>query len=54
MINIGNNNKIKEAVIGNNNNIEASKDQKFVLKNIIIPIVVGLVIAGIVYWLGWN
>lgn len=54
MINIGNNNKINKSIIGNNNKIESPKDNKFVLKNIIVPIIVGLVIAGIVFLLKWN
>lgn len=54
MINIGNNNKINKSIIGNNNKIEAPKDNKFVLKNIIVPIIVGLIIAGIVFLLKWN
>lgn len=55
MINIGNNNKINKSIIGNNNKTELpSKDNKFILKNIIIPIIVGLIIAGIVFLLKWN
>lgn len=54
MINIGNNNKINKSIIGNNNKIEPSKDNKFILKNIIIPITVGLIIAGITFLLKWN
>ena len=54
MINIGNNNKINKSIIGNNNKTEISKDNKFILKNIIIPIIVGLIIAGIVFLLKWN
>lgn len=54
MINIGNNNKINKSIIGNNNKTENPKDSKFILKNIIIPIIVGLIIAGIVFLLKWN
>lgn len=54
MINIGNNNKINKSIIGNNNKIETPKDNKFILKNIIIPIIVGLIVAGIVFLLKWN
>ncbi len=54
MIKIGNNNKINKSVIGNNNGIANEKENKFILKNIIIPIIVGLIIAGIVFSLKWN
>ena len=54
MINIGNNNKINKSIIGNNNKTESPKDSKFVLKNIIIQIIVGLIIAGIVFLLKLN
>ncbi len=54
MIKIGNNNKINKSVIGNNNGITNEKENKFILKNIIIPIIVGLIIAGIVFFLKWN
>lgn len=54
MIKIGNNNKINKSIVGNNNQITDEKDNKFILKNIIIPIIVGLIIAGIVFFLKWN
>ena len=54
MINIGNNNKINKSIIGNNNKTESTNDNKFILKNIIIQIIVGLIIAGIVFLLKWN
>ncbi len=54
MINTGNNNKINKSIIGNNNKTESTNDNKFILKNIIIPIIVGLIIAGIVFLLKWN
>lgn len=50
-IKIGNNTKIKKSIIGNNNKIE-NKDN-FII-TIIITIMTGVVIAGIVYYLGWN
>ena len=54
MIKIGNNNKISKSVIGNNNEVTDEKEKNFILKNIIIPIIVGLIIAGIVFLLKWN
>lgn len=53
MISIGNKNKIKKTIIGSNNKIDKSED-KFILKNIVIPILVGLIVAGIVFILKWN
>lgn len=52
-INIGNNNKIKKSIIGNDNNNNSKKDDNKLFK-IIIEIAIGLVIAFIVYKLGWN
>ena len=64
MIKIGNNNKFNKSIIGSNNNIKTNigcnkkvredKDKQFILKNILIPIAVGLIIAYIVYLLKWN
>lgn len=52
---IGNNNKIKKSIIGNNNTI---KPKEKTLLNKIIEIIIGLVItvigAYIIYKLGWN
>lgn len=53
MINIGNNNKINKSTIGNNN-LKKRNNKSFILTNIIIPITVGLIIAGIVFLLKWN
>lgn len=53
MINIGNNNNINNSTIGNNNNKnEKPKDNHWV--SILISIITGLIVAGIVYFLGWN
>ncbi len=49
-IRIGNNNTIKKSNIGNNK-IEAKEN---IITSIIIPIITGLIIAGIVFYLGWN
>lgn len=49
---IGNNNKIQKSVIGNNNKLNTKEENKVVL--IIIEIIVGIIIAGVVFLLGWN
>ncbi len=62
MIKIGNNNKINKSIIGNNSKfnkdcnvtVKDDKEKYFALKNIIIPIAVGIIIAGIVFLLKWN
>ena len=50
-INIGNNNKIKNAIIGNNNNKEKKENT---IVRIVLEIIIGLVIAFFVYKFGWN
>ncbi len=54
MIKIGNNNKINKSIVGNNNKIKMNKDGNFIIKDILLPIIVGLIIAGIVFLLNWN
>ena len=49
---IGNNNKIKNSTIGNDNNNTKEKDNKII--KIIIEIIIGLLIAYLVYKFGWN
>lgn len=51
-IEIGDKNKIENSVIGNDNKILEKKENKIV--KIIIEIIIGIIIAGIVFWLGWN
>lgn len=55
-IEIGDKNTIKDSVIGNNNNNnnEQSKKKGNKLVKIIAEIIIGVIIAGIVFWLGWN
>lgn len=53
-IKISNKNKIKNSIIGDNNIIQTEKKKINILVDIIIPILVGLVIAGIVFYIGWN
>lgn len=58
-INIGNNNKIKNSIVGNNNNKELSNgSQKSSVFNIavevIIGIIVGIAVGFIIYKFGWN
>ena len=52
-INIGNDNKIKKSIIGNNNNNKDKEKSNIIIK-IIIEIAIGLLIAFLVYKLGWN
>lgn len=54
MIRIGNNNKINKSIVGNNNEFKEENGKNFILTNIVIPIIVGLIIAGIVFLLNWN
>lgn len=51
-IKIRDNNKIKNSNIGINNKINYESDNKIFA--IIIEIIVGVIIAGIVFYLGWN
>ena len=54
-INIGNNNKIKNTIIGNNNNASKKNNKVFkIILDIIIGIIITLVSAYIIYKLGWN
>lgn len=53
-VNIGNKNIIKNSTVGNNNTILKEDKKINVLVHIIIPILVGIIIAGIVFYLGWN
>ena len=48
---LGNNNKIKNSIIGNKNKIEQKED---ILVTIIISIIAGVIGGGILYYLGWN
>lgn len=53
-VNIGNKNIIKNSTVGNNNTILKEDKKINVLVHIIIPILIGIIIAGIVFYLGWN
>lgn len=50
-IKIGNKNKVKNSIIGSNNSIEKKNN---LLIEILITIITGVIIAGIVYFIGWN
>lgn len=52
MSKIGNNNKIKNSIIGNNNSVPDKKDNHLI--TIIITITTGIIIGGVLYFLGWN
>lgn len=53
-VNIGNNNRIKNAIVGNNNSVQKEEKKANVLVDIIITIIVTLFCAGIIFYLGWN
>lgn len=53
-INIGNNNKIKQSTIGNNNNKEDEMKLSKVIVEVIIGLIVGLVVEFCIYKFGWN
>lgn len=58
-VNIGNNNKIKNSIIGNDNNKglpnESPKSSIFKIAiEVIIGIVVGIAVGFIIYKFGWN
>ena len=54
-INIGNNNKIKNSVIGNSNKIEQEKNSiGKILISLLITIIAGLIVGYCIYKFGWN
>ena len=58
-INIGNNNEIKNSTIGyKNNNVEENpkKDNNVtkIIMDVIVAIIGGLIVAFLIYKLGWN
>ena len=53
-IDIGDNNKIENSNIGKNNKQQSNKKLVEIIISIIITIVTGVIIAYIVYKLGWN
>lgn len=54
-IEISDKNTIQDSVIGNNNiNNKKSKEKENKLIKIIAEIIIGVIIAGIIFWLGWN
>lgn len=54
-INIGDNNKIKESIIGNGNKKKA-EENKFVkiILELIITVIGGLIVGYCIYKFGWN
>lgn len=51
-IKIGNNNTIKNSNIGDNK-IE-KEENNYTIMTIFITIITGIIVAGIVYYLGWS
>lgn len=54
MIKIGNNNKINKSIIGNSNEVNDKSSNRLILENYVLPVIVGLTVAGIVFLLKWN
>lgn len=50
-IKIGPKTKVKNSIVGNNNKVENKEN---ILITIIITIFTGIIVGGIVYYLGWN
>lgn len=48
---IGNNNKINNSVIGDNNKVESKQSY---LVEIIVAVLAGLIVAGLTYYFGWK
>lgn len=58
-INIGNNNEIKNSTIGyKNNNVEENPENDNnvtkIIMDVIVAIIGGLIVAFLIYKLGWN
>lgn len=43
--------KVKNSIVGNNNKVENKEN---ILITIIITIFTGIIVGGIIYYLGWN
>ncbi len=50
-IKIGPKTKVKNSIVGNNNKVENKEN---ILITIIITIFTGIIVGGIIYYLGWN
>ena len=50
-IKIGHKTKVKNSIVGNNNKVENKEN---ILITIIITIFTGIIVGGIIYYLGWN
>lgn len=50
-IKIGTKTKVKKSIVGNNNKVENKEN---ILITIIITIFTGIIVGGIIYYLGWN
>lgn len=53
-INIGNNNKIKNSVIGNNKIEQEKSSFSKILISLLITIIAGLIVGYCIYKFGWN
>lgn len=50
-IKIGSKTKVKNSIVGNNNKVENKEN---ILITITITIFTGIIVGGIIYYLGWN
>lgn len=50
-VKIGSKTKVKKSIVGNNNKVENKEN---ILITIIITIFTGIIVGGIIYYLGWN
>ena len=50
-IKIGSKTKVKKSIVGNNNKVENKEN---ILITITITIFTGIIVGGIIYYLGWN
>ena len=53
-IKIGNNNKIKNSTIGNNNSVDKKENKIWIIiRDILIAVIAGLIVAYLAYKFGW-
>ena len=53
-INIEDNNNINDSIIGNNNQKKEKDESKKRFIEVLVEIVIGLIVAFLVYKFGWN
>ncbi len=54
-VNIGNNNKIKNSTIGNNNTQKQEENKKLkIFLEVLVAVASGLIVGYLIYKFGWN